>query len=402
MSAPISVPYINVRQENEFWCWAAVASNVYNSMFPQTPLSQCEVVDAVGQDCNLPNEFGLADALNGNPSGPGLHIFESKSTAGAGFFDFILNELSGIPDGNREPVSAEVDFATIIHFVAITGIDPTAGLVWVADPFPGGDPVEFAFDAFLNRYYFMDTGCQVQATNGVVQALHAVNAGSRSGLPMPPKFDSTPLPDDVKEIAPEGLLNFSSFNSAPANLRKMLRESAEGRGQAWQVFTLCPADVIGKGLEGAQPGGWRIAARSGEEVIAADIYTGNTVRRGHSNTIEAGPPQLACIRRGEEILKMLNTIQQLSQPPLSNKIPKQPFYLHLLLLPGLVTDALWLQPKEPDGNVSYVVPFNTLIKTFDQERVCTGTRFFQIVRPIAEHWRRYREQEGRSPSKSEY
>ena len=173
MNAPIFVPYTNVRQQNEYWCWAAVASNVYNSLFPR-PMSQCQVAEAAGQDCNLPNSFSLVSALNGSPSSPGLHIFENKSTGRAKFLAFILNELSGADDGFREPVGAEVDFATLTHFVAITGLDPTTSRVWVADPFPGGDSVEFDFDAFLNRYYFVDNNGQNGQSYGVVEALIAV------------------------------------------------------------------------------------------------------------------------------------------------------------------------------------------------------------------------------------
>src|SRR5450631_1632335 len=186
MNLPISVPYTNVRQENEYWCWAAVASNVYNSLFPGAPMSQCQVTVAAGQDCKLPNSFSLANALNGSPSGPGLHIFENKSTKAVKFFAFIQNELSGTNDGHQEPVTAEVDFATIVHFVAITALDPATSHVWVADPFPGGDPIEFDFDAFLDGYYFMNDQGEVQQSNGVVQALHAVNAGSGSTSSMAP------------------------------------------------------------------------------------------------------------------------------------------------------------------------------------------------------------------------
>jgi len=35
MTAPVSVEYENVRQESEFWCWAAVAANLYNSFLPR-------------------------------------------------------------------------------------------------------------------------------------------------------------------------------------------------------------------------------------------------------------------------------------------------------------------------------------------------------------------------------
>gem|GEM_PF-2474177 len=408
MNPPISVPYINVRQENKYWCWAAVASNVYNSLFPSAPLSQCQVAVASGQDCRLPNAFSLANALNGSPTGPGLHIFENKSSKAVKFFAFIQDELSGVNDGQREPVTAEVDFATVVHFVAITALDPATNHVWVADPFPGGDPVEFDFDSFLHRYYFMDDQGEVQQSNGLVQALHAVNVGSSSPSPPAPKCDENQLPDfeeknEITKTCPDALHNFSSFNSAPADLQRILLNSAQDRSQARQVFTLGLADLLegGKGLEDAHFGGWRLAARSGDEVIAADMYARETERGNRYPNDAADPPTLACVRRGGEILQMLNAIQQLSEPPLSDHLPTQPYDIHLLLLPGLVTDALWLQPKDSNEKVSYVIPFNTLIETFNTERVCTDVRFLEIVRPIAEHWKKYIERGAYAPSDPE-
>ena len=51
--------------------------------------------------------------------------------------------------------------------------------VWVADPFPGGPPVEFAFDDFLNHYYYVDDGSsQGEQSEGIVESIIAVSAGS--------------------------------------------------------------------------------------------------------------------------------------------------------------------------------------------------------------------------------
>lgn len=203
--------------------------------------------------------------------------------------------------------------------------------------------------------------------------------------------DQRPLPDDIKKTVPQALPRFSSFNSASADLRQMLQASAQGSGQWWQVSTLGLPDVLedGKGINGAHAGGWRIAARSGDQVIAGDIYMRDAARLGPPNALEADPPRLACIRRGGEILNMFNKIQELPTLTSSNNVPEQPFFLDLLLLPGLVTEALWLRPK--GLTVSYVVPFNTLIKQFNGERVYTGIDFIQVVRPVAEHWKKYSE-----------
>jgi hypothetical protein len=173
----------------------------------------------------------------------------------------------------------------------------------------------------------------------------------------------------------------------------MLRASAEGSGFWWQVSTLGLPDLLegGKGIDGAHAGGWRIAARSGTEVIAGDIYMRDAARQEPANALEADPPRLACIRRGSELSDMFNKIQELPQLMSSNKIPDQLFSLDLLLLPGLATDSLWLRPKDLTEKVSYVVPFHTLIKQFNGERVYTGTDFIQVLRPTAEHWKTYTE-----------
>jgi hypothetical protein len=108
------------------------------------------------------------------------------------------------------------------------------------------------------------------------------------------QFDPKPLPDDIKKTVPQALLRFSSFNTAPADLRQMLQASAQGSGQWWQVSTLGLPDVLedGKGMDGARAGGWRIAARSGEEVIAGDIYMRDPVRQEPAATPRGRPAQV--------------------------------------------------------------------------------------------------------------
>ncbi len=211
-------------------------------------------------------------------------------------------------------------------------------------------------------------------------------------------FDPKPLPDDVMAITPDALSRFRSFTSADAHMQQMLQDSAQGRGQAWQVFTLGLADVLdgGGGVDDAYPGGWRIAARSGDNVLAGDVYVRHTKQvnptTGKNLFFPEGSPKLACIRPGEEMLKMLDTIQGLDNQPILCRdvpIPTQPYYLHLLLLPGLVTDALWLQPQNLAPNASYVIPFNTLITELDERKVYAGEDFIQIVRPVADKWKEY-------------
>jgi hypothetical protein len=132
--------------------------------------SQCDVAQSVGQDCNNPDSFPLANALNGPPQG-GLRIWHTDYDQVAQFFQVISDEVAGT-NGAKTPVCAEVDFGTdgdfLVHYVVITGVDPATKNVWVADPYLGGDPVEFAFEDFLTSY------CYSEHKNGAVQVLDTV------------------------------------------------------------------------------------------------------------------------------------------------------------------------------------------------------------------------------------
>jgi hypothetical protein len=167
---PVPFKYTNVRQENEFWCWAAVASNAYNSFLPAVPISQCDAAQSVGQSVESPTAFALSNTLNA------LGIWESGNDQTPQFYQTVVNELTGAGNGFAAPVCAEVDFGDedsdaddfIVHFVAITGVDTVNRMVWVADPFFGGDPVEFPFDDFVSNYQFDDHD------DGVVSVIQSV------------------------------------------------------------------------------------------------------------------------------------------------------------------------------------------------------------------------------------
>ncbi len=212
---------------------------------------------------------------------------------------------------------------------------------------------------------------------------------------MPTKFLIEKLSQENLEALEQGLGFFHTFTSADQALQDALLAAASGEGNVWQVFTLLLPDVLigGSGLEGADRGGWRVAARSGSHVIAADIYTGNTVARTRPYPLAAGTPRLACIRKGEEISNLLTSIQRLTDPPLVDEIPAQTFSLQLLLLPGLVTDSLWLRPQNSAAGPSYIVPYKTLIKGLGARELYTEDQFLQIVRPVAQKWVAFKKQE---------
>jgi hypothetical protein len=154
----LSVPFTNSKQEKTFWCWAAVAANVYNSMRPAAvpAVSQCDVVTMVEGDCKGDDTDSLPSALND------LGIIDLKLATPAAHI--IVDEFEGManalnPDKNQngtaEPVCAEILFpGNAFHYVAISQVDTDSQNVWVDDPYLGGDPIEFSYDNFTQNYNF--------------------------------------------------------------------------------------------------------------------------------------------------------------------------------------------------------------------------------------------------------
>jgi hypothetical protein len=211
---------------------------------------------------------------------------------------------------------------------------------------------------------------------------------------MPAQFVQKQFTPDLVSAVEEGVRWFSSFVAAGADLQNALMDAARGQGRVWHVLTLRLADVLegGRGLIGARMGGWRASGRAGTGVIAGDLYTVNTVERSLPYPVAAGAPRLACIRKGDEISKMLSTIDKLAVAPLVDQIPPQMYNLDLLLLPGLVTEVLWLQPQQA-GAADWVVPYNTLITGLQEGQLYSEDQFLQAVRPVARRWVAYRKQE---------
>ena len=71
---------------------------------------------------------------------------------------------------------------------------------------------------------------------------------------------------------------------------------------------------------------------------------------------------------------MLDTIEQFSKPGVR---------VHILLLPGLVTDALWIKPQNPSSGAASVVPFNTLIEGLKEKTAYSEPDFLEKVQPLA-------------------
>jgi hypothetical protein len=188
---------------------------------------------------------------------------------------------------------------------------------------------------------------------------------------------------DVKKALLDGVPAFRSFTSAEPALQQALLQATQG----FQVFTLTIPDVLptGAGLKGAQLSGWRIAVANGGAAIAGDVYT---MARGGKQPLPAGAPRLACIRQGQEVTNMLQTIADLSAPTLADQLPAEPFNVQLLIMPGLYTDALWLQPQT-GTTPSYIVPFHTLVANVRLNYAYIEQDIIALLRPIAEKWMSY-------------
>jgi|HubBroStandDraft_6_1064221.scaffolds.fasta_scaffold97109_2 hypothetical protein len=189
------------------------------------------------------------------------------------------------------------------------------------------------------------------------------------------------MPADVKKALQDGLPSFRSFNSADAIMRQTLLQETHGQ----TVFTLGVPDVLsgGKGLSGAKSSGWRVAVSNGGAAIAADIYT---MERGGKYPLPVGAPRLACIRQGPEVDNMLQTITSITAPSLAGQLPAEPFNVQLLIMPGLFTDALLLQPQNSGSTASFIIPFHTLVGNVHLNYAYTEQELIALLRPIAEKW----------------
>jgi len=194
------------------------------------------------------------------------------------------------------------------------------------------------------------------------------------------------IPDDIRKTLLDGLPSFRSFNSTDAVLQGTLKQATQGL----KVVTTTVPDILsgGKGLGAAQPSGWRIAVSSRGAAIAADIYS---MERGGKNPLPDGSHRLACIRQGPDVDNMLQTITSITAPSLAAQLPAEPFNVQLLIMPGLFTDALWLQPQNPGSTPSFIVPFHTLAGGVRLNYAYTEQQLIRLLRPIAEKWASYKQ-----------
>ena len=142
------------QQEMDQWCWAAVAVAVKNYLFPQEPMTQCQVAQkVVGKNCGC------------NGDGPSIACDQPESLTKA------LTDLNLPPKAIPRPLSFTEVKSTIdggwpipvrivwddnpnnAHFVVISGYafsQSRVPLLQVDDPFYGRSLVEY--DSFVSGY----------------------------------------------------------------------------------------------------------------------------------------------------------------------------------------------------------------------------------------------------------
>jgi hypothetical protein len=146
-------------QQEDYWCWAAVAVSIHNFLDPLTPLTQGALATRVLQgtapptigpavNCTLTpgacdSTASLSDALGGNLDEP----FPGQPAT----FQSISNEI----DAGR-PVCVQIDWQEGgAHAIALDGyyiLTSGAEVVSVQDPWPGYGPSLQLYSVLLNDY----------------------------------------------------------------------------------------------------------------------------------------------------------------------------------------------------------------------------------------------------------
>jgi len=190
-----------------------------------------------------------------------------------------------------------------------------------------------------------------------------------------------PNPDNkVENAVKNGLASFLK-TSDPA-WQPLLNAAAGTGGERLGVFTLGASAVLAGGsfLTRARFGGWRIAAGAGGSAAAADIYT---MERKGPVPIPEGEPRLACVRIGPQIGNLLRAIEVVPAAAAGEPQMSGAYKLHLVLMPQLFTEALYLESENPSA-AHWVFPYYTLIrKNLSVRTLYTEATFVDKVGPVA-------------------
>jgi hypothetical protein len=153
----------NVPQEDDFWCWAAVAVAVQRFYEPTSSTKQCELVADV---LTAQGQLGSGTICCPSASNPACdvlwYVYDALRAVGH-YPDRYLEGPPGFGNvkgeiGRGRPVVCRVQWPDGAgHFVAITGYSEGPGVerVTVQDPLPTGIGAEVGmdYDAFVSNYH---------------------------------------------------------------------------------------------------------------------------------------------------------------------------------------------------------------------------------------------------------
>ena len=149
-----------------------------------------------------------------------------------------------------------------------------------------------------------------------------------------------------------------------------LAESRLGHVQAAPVFVL-GLDNLSKGLEleNVRSIGWRFlaGARSGNALVAEVLVPGPD-----------GLPILTGVARGTGVARVAHAAQDVKKLP-----EAEGRELHVLAIPGLLTEAFWLKAIPGKSKTDFVVPFLTSSKTLHVMHAYPVQKFLEILQSLA-------------------
>ena len=171
------------------------------------------------------------------------------------------------------------------------------------------------------------------------------------------------VPENVKTALRKGLVKFE----LKPDWQDLLLSAAEGNGgRRLKVYPLSHADARDKkALKDLDSFGWRIAVRTKDSAIAADVYTKNLDK-----------PRVACVRRGPHVVKLLDAVEAEIRRG-GTEVSQQEQGLRLIVSPALFTQALW---SEHAGTVR---PFQTLVTTISVDDSFDGQEFLGCLSDLA-------------------
>ena len=177
----LSVHFTNNNQVSNFWCWAAVTANVYNSLLKLAPIDKgfknpCEVVGLVL--LKVPVTPATTPPTTIEPcSNEGVKVYDQIADLPTALDALKIRPIvltGGLPSfvGPRNfatdlnllatelkrghPVCAAIRWDKGgAHFVAISAVNDDVNHIWVEDPMLGpGDILEYEYRDFRSNYEF--------------------------------------------------------------------------------------------------------------------------------------------------------------------------------------------------------------------------------------------------------